>query len=56
MKKMLIITYEVPVGSTKDEVEYFITSELQGAGGCRQPTDPLFNSLKDVKIICHRKA
>ena len=56
MKKMIIITYEAPTGSNKEEVEDFIISELQSAGGCRHPEDPLFNSLGDVKVIYHRTA
>lgn len=57
MKKMMVIlTYEMPEGANKPDVEHFITSELQHAGGCKHPEDPLFNSLKDVKIIYHRKA
>jgi hypothetical protein len=56
MKKMIIITYDAPEGSTKADVEYYIVSELQSSGGCRHPEDPLFDSLKDVKILYHRKA
>lgn len=57
MKKMMIIlTYEMPEGATKPEVEAYVVSELQSAGGCRDPEDPLFNSLKDIKLLYHRKA
>jgi hypothetical protein len=56
MKKMMIITYEAPAGATKADVEDFVIAELQSAGGCRHPEDPLFESLKDVKVIYHRKA
>lgn len=56
MKKMMIITYEAPTGVTKAEVENFVISELQSAGGCRHPEDPLFESLSNVKVIYNRKA
>lgn len=56
MKKMMIITYEAPEGSTKVDVEQYVITELQSSGGCRHPDDHLFDSLKDVKIIYHRKA
>jgi len=56
MKKMMIITYEAPEGSTKADVENYVITELQSSGGCRHPEDPLFNSLKEVKVIYHRKA
>lgn len=56
MKKMMIITYDAPEGSTKAEVEHYVISELQCSGGCRHPEDPLFESLKNVKILYHKKA
>lgn len=55
-KMMMIITYDMPEGATKADVEQYVISELQASGGCRHPEDHLFDSLKTVKLIYHRKA
>ena len=55
MPRMTVeISFEMPQGATSDDVLDYIVTELSCAGGSRHPSDPLFNSLSDVKVKVKR--
>lgn len=46
----LIIEFDPPPQATYTEIKEFIIEWLESGGGCRHPKDPLFHSLKNVKV------
>jgi len=45
------IEFLVPDDALDENVEGFLTEELSSGGGCRHPTDPLFKSFQNLKIV-----
>lgn len=43
------IIFKAPAEATQKDIIAFF-NELQSAGGCRSPEDPLFESFSDVKV------
>ena len=49
-KYKAIIEFKVPEQVSTREVQDFIEEWLTFGGGCRHPSDPLFNSLQKVRV------
>lgn len=46
----LVISFKKPAGVQHAELRQFIIEALEIFGGARHPDDPLFHSLKDVRV------
>lgn len=46
----VLISFKKPAGVSAVELRNFIILALETSGGCRHPDDPLFNSLRDVRV------
>lgn len=51
----LILEFDRVQGASYGVVKDYIETELAGAGGCRHPQDPLFDSLQNIKVTLYRQ-
>lgn len=49
-KLQVLLEFEVTTDAQFVNIRDFITTELECAGGSRHPDDPLFRSLRNVRI------
>jgi hypothetical protein len=49
-KMRLMIEFEAPCGAEFSDIREFIVEWLESGGGNRDPHDPLFHSLGDVRV------
>lgn len=48
------LEFVAPDGVSREEIEGYIIDELQSSGGNRHPSDPLFGSLAEVRVVWPR--
>lgn len=46
----VMVEFEPPSGADVPDIREFITDWLEGGGGNRHPSDPLFHSLQNVRV------
>ena len=49
-KMRVMISFEAPPDAAFADIREFITEWLESGGGNRHPDDPLFHSLRNVKV------